>query len=96
MASLDVSVEEISNVRRCVRIQDTEVFYDYSGDVDRPAVVNLDFAVVAAIFYAMKHNRDIHVHGPVSKSLLRNIEEFQAVWSCWCPQNYAGSRYRRC
>jgi hypothetical protein len=36
----------------------------------------------------MSLSTDVVVHGEVSPSLLRNLEEFQAAWICWCPQKY--------
>jgi len=44
---------------------------------------------VAMIFNGMRKSRDIHVHGHVSPGLLRNIEEFQAVWHCWLGRKYS-------
>lgn len=47
-----------------------------------------DSFVVAIIFLAMSQGTDILVHGEVSPSLLQNLAEFQAVWSCWRPKHY--------
>ena len=44
--------------------------------------------VVAMIFNAMRKPADLIVHGEVSLSLLRNLEEFQAIWNCWLPERY--------
>jgi len=44
--------------------------------------------VVAVLFRAMRKARDLVVHGTVSPSLLRNLEEFQAAWACWRPERY--------
>lgn len=49
---------------------------------------NCDPFVVATIFLAMSQGTDILVHGEVSPSLLQNLQEFQAVWSCWRPKQY--------
>lgn len=43
----------------------------------------------AAIFHAMKTSTKLIVHGQVSPSLLRNLEEFQAVWINWLPDKYS-------
>ncbi len=45
--------------------------------------------VVATIFLAMRTSVKMIVHGIVSPSLLRNLEEFQAVWINWQPDRYA-------
>ena len=44
--------------------------------------------VVATIFEAMTQATDVEVHGQVSPSLLQNLAEFQAAWSCWRPSWY--------
>ncbi len=44
--------------------------------------------VVGTIFMAMRTSTDLVVHGQVSPSLLRNLEEFQAAWTCWQPKWY--------
>jgi len=89
MEPWNLSIEEASNGRRVVRFGDTEIFYEFGGDVRPPPVANLDFAVIAVIFRAMKQRTNLHVRGPVSSVLLRNIEELQNVWSCWKPEAYS-------
>ncbi len=44
--------------------------------------------VIATIFTAMSRKLDLMVHGEVSPSLLRNLEEFQIIWSAWKPGVY--------
>ena len=44
--------------------------------------------IAATIFLAMSQGTDVLVHGEVSPSLLQNLQEFQAVWSCWRPKHY--------
>ena len=44
--------------------------------------------VVASLFIAMQTPATLRVHGPVSASLLRNLEEFQAIWHTWKPEKY--------
>ena len=44
--------------------------------------------VQAAIFTAMRTASRMVVHGRVSPSLLRNLEEFQAAWAGWRPALY--------
>jgi hypothetical protein len=39
--------------------------------------------VVATVMLAMQRADSLSVHGEVSPSLLRNLEEFQAIWSSW-------------
>jgi hypothetical protein len=89
MEPWNLSIEEASNGRRVVRFGDTEIFYEFDSDVRPPPVANLDFAVIAVIFRAMKQRTNIHVRGPVSTVLLRNIEELQNAWSCWKSKAYS-------
>jgi hypothetical protein len=44
--------------------------------------------VLAALFTAMQTPADLQVHGTVSPSLLKNLEEFQAIWHAWLPARY--------
>ena len=44
--------------------------------------------VIGLVFVAMRRGVDLHMHGTVSPSLLRNLEEFQAAWHCWYPERY--------
>lgn len=44
--------------------------------------------LIGTLFFAMRRGTDLHVHGTVSPSLIRNLEEFQAVWNCWLPDRY--------
>jgi hypothetical protein len=44
--------------------------------------------VLAAVFIAMGTPADLQVHGAVSPSLLKNLEEFQAIWHSWMPDRY--------
>jgi hypothetical protein len=44
--------------------------------------------VLGTIFYAMRDWTDLIVHGDISPTLLKNLEEFQAAWSCWRPEIY--------
>lgn len=44
--------------------------------------------VLGTLFTAMREASDLVIHGEVSPSLLRNLEEFQAAWACWKPDQY--------
>ncbi|MEO6073036.1 MAG: hypothetical protein ABIP67_07220 [Burkholderiales bacterium] len=51
-------------------------------------ITNHDPFVLATLFYAMRKGLPMHVHGCVSPSLLRNLEEFQWVWATCKPDLY--------
>ena len=54
-----------------------------------PAITeSCDPFVLAALFTAMQTPADLQVHGAVSPSLLKNLEEFQAIWHAWLPDRY--------
>jgi len=36
----------------------------------------------------MRTSADMVIHGEISPSLLRNLEEFQDAWHCWLPEQY--------
>lgn len=44
--------------------------------------------LVGSIFTLMQVGAPVMVHGTISPSLLRNLEEFQAAWSSWRPERY--------
>lgn len=44
--------------------------------------------LLGVLFSAMQTPADVHVHGTISPSLLRNLEEFQAAWALWKPEHY--------
>lgn len=48
-----------------------------------------DMAASALIFVAMRARSDLHIEGPVSRSLLRNLRQFSLIWSSWRPDLYA-------
>lgn len=50
---------------------------------------NSDPFVIGVLFLTMAEGTDIKVHGEVSPSLLFNLEEFQAAWTCWRPNKYS-------
>jgi len=44
--------------------------------------------VLASLFAAMHAPAELQVHGSVSPSLVRNLEEYQAIWQAWLPDRY--------
>ncbi len=49
----------------------------------------MDAFVLAALLKAMEDQATLKVHGPVSRSLLNNLEEYQLIFSIWFPEKYA-------
>lgn len=48
-----------------------------------------DAFTVISLFTAMRLRSPLHIHGEVSPSLLRNLEEYQAIWSTWAPEQFS-------
>lgn len=62
---------------------EVEIFFDLLSEKDIPPPAVLDGFVMGVLFYAMSTEQDIHVHGAMSKSALRNLNEFQEAWRSW-------------
>jgi hypothetical protein len=48
----------------------------------------MDPFVLATIHLAMSEEADLRVHGKVSPSLIRNLDDFQRAWSVWKPLEF--------
>lgn len=79
--TLSVTIEQPNQTR-------SRLWYRLSSEYTSHLTKNCDPFVIATIFLAMQQSTDLVVHGEVSPSLLQNLAEFQAAWSCWCPQRY--------
>lgn len=66
----------------------THLWFRIPGEYSSHITDSCDPLVVATLLLAMSQSMDIKVHGQVSPSLLRNLTEFQAAWSSWCPKLY--------
>lgn len=47
-----------------------------------------DIAATGLVFFAMHHGKHLHVEGPVSASLLDNLEDLVVSWVNWRPDLY--------
>lgn len=63
-----------------------QLWYSLPASYESSLPANSDHFLVATVLMAMRHSRKIQIHGSVSASLLRNIEEYQAAWSRWVDQ----------
>ena len=48
----------------------------------------MDSFLIASLLKAMEDAATLRVHGPVSSSLLDNLEEFQVIFNLWFPEKY--------
>lgn len=64
------------------------LWYRLSEEMADKLAPNCDPFVIGTIFMLMEQGDDVIVHGEVSPSLLRNMQEFQEAWSCWRKEKY--------
>ncbi|MCF6302596.1 MAG: hypothetical protein L3J13_05270 [Devosiaceae bacterium] len=76
------------SLTRTMHFNGESIYFKVSNKELPPPLETWDFAVIASLFTAMRLGRPIHVCGPVSKSLLLNLESFQEAWSIWLPDLY--------
>lgn len=48
----------------------------------------LDGFVAGVLAFAMGSAKDLRVRGPLTRQLLRNLQEYQAAWHAWRPDRY--------
>ena len=65
-----------------------DMYFELEGERLPPPPDRLDYLVLALLFFAMRHDTDLHVEGAVSGALLDNLEEFQRAWAMWRPDSY--------
>lgn len=75
-------------VRRAVRFDHHEVWWEVRGELPAPLAVH-DIAATALVHRAMHQGRDLHVLGPVTRSLLEGLEEYVGLWTAWRPGYYS-------
>jgi hypothetical protein len=69
--------------------EDLELWYSVPPDQWKYVSCDLmDPFVIAALLKAMEDRATLRVHGPVSTSLLDNLEEFQIIFGTWFPDKY--------
>ena len=70
--------------------EDLELWYEIPLDQwDFVSLDKMDSFVIAALLKAMEDRASLRVHGPVSSSLLDNLEEYQLIFSTWFPDKYS-------
>lgn len=93
---LDQTVQEEDHDRVTLHVrlarpydQDLDLWYAMPGE--QWSLVSLDRMdpfVLAALLKAMEDDALLRVHGPVSTSLLNNLEEYQRIFHAWFPLKY--------
>lgn len=65
------------------------LWYDYPAEHRESLTDDADPYVVALALRMAQESRPVRVHGRVSPSLLRNLEQYVAAWAAWRPDRYA-------
>jgi hypothetical protein len=78
------------HVKRTATFGNRQVWWEMTGpDASLPGPLRVhDMAVTAFVFKAMHEGSDLHVDGPVTFSLLKNMEDLIACWHAWRPDLY--------
>ncbi|ACN15374.1 hypothetical protein HRM2_22790 [Desulforapulum autotrophicum HRM2] len=66
----------------------TRLWFKFPATVQNAVTDLLDPFVTACVFLAMRVGCDVIVRGPVSKSLIENLSDFQQIWTKWYPDRY--------
>ncbi|MDQ1334986.1 MAG: hypothetical protein QG552_1936, partial [Thermodesulfobacteriota bacterium] len=88
------SCDDIGKFKINVRLErpyDQDLRLWYAVPFDQREYCSFDLMdpfVIAALLKAMEDKATLKVHGPVSGSLLDNLEEYQHVFSVWFPEKY--------
>ena len=64
------------------------LWYRFPADHQQLLTQSHDAFLLGTLFLAMRSRSDLTIHGEISPSLLRNLEEFQAAWASWRPHAY--------
>lgn len=64
------------------------LWYRVDAQHEKELALHADPFVLGMLMIAMHDDEDLQVHGTVSPSLLRNLEEFQQAWAAWNPEYY--------
>lgn len=69
--------------------QTRSLFWEIETPLDLPAIESLDFAAIALLFLAMREKARLVIEGPVTATMLRNLEEMNEAWFQLMPERYS-------
>ena len=72
--------------RRGASLWTKEITYAVDAPFDVPDMATVDAFVVASIFPTMEVGGTLRVHGTVSRTLIRNLMDYQSVWHLAGPE----------
>jgi hypothetical protein len=64
------------------------LWFDVAPEWQASIAASSDAFAIATFFLGGLERADVHLHGSVSPSLLRNLEEVSLMWSLWRPGKY--------
>jgi len=92
---LDVSESVVEGrSRRVTRLVEdsgarpVELFHELDRAVPLSALTPLDGHALVVLLYAASVGKPLVVHGPVTRTVLRNMEELLLAWNRWKPARY--------
>jgi hypothetical protein len=65
------------------------IFWEIDTPLELPAIGSLDYAALATVFIAMRERAHLVIDGPVTATMLRNLEELNEAWHQLLPERYA-------
>jgi len=88
-----VTTSETRTPSRVVRRADfggRQLWWEIAGPEEAlpGPLIRHDLAATSLAFFAMHQGASLRIDGPVSRSLLQNLEDFVACWSMWRPDIY--------
>jgi len=97
LVPLKHKITDNSCIRRCKikRLNDdginneTDLWFQFDRSISPPQDDDCDAYLLAVVMDAMKENKNIEVKGGVSRQLLSNLVEYQAIWNKWLPNIYS-------
>ncbi|MEM8590701.1 MAG: hypothetical protein AAGG65_21830, partial [Pseudomonadota bacterium] len=76
----------IAATRKDIEIWTKVITFDVDAPFDVPDLPTIDPFVIASIFPALEVGGTMRVHGRVTRTLIRNILDFQSAWHCAAPK----------
>jgi hypothetical protein len=86
--TIDGKSRRITRLREDDRAASVEVFHQFDRLIPWSDESLLDGHVLAVLLHAASRGKPFRVHGPLSHSMMRNLEELQLAWSCCKPERY--------
>lgn len=77
-----------NNNQRITRLGNIEIFHEAEGMTPLGDSTPLDGHVLLVLLHAMVQKKTLRVHGPLSRTMVRNLEELQLIWQRWRPDRY--------